>query len=478
VRTLRLSLLFVVACGGGGGGAPDAPINADAAPPAVDLAVPCTDTTDQVYVLPTDLPAYDRSHRGDVFRCSRVGWLDAATLDAAAHAQGYVGPTLTSGATIFRIAYRTERAQAGSAPPAEGHSTAFALIPDHPRAAGAVAVYVHPSIGLAPSCAPSHGDLSIHGDGADQIRAPVLVLAGSGFYEIVPDLAGFSYGEPPGFSDAEDSGKSVLDATRAMAKLVPSPPTKVVIAGHSMGGHAALAAHALLPSYGAQGDVIGIVTFAPFWISNYAWGALMYNGLGYSTANAPYLFEYQLEYFWGHGELIDGPGMGVELIQPAKQAMVNQMMTTECIDAVAADMPKLGVDAQDYFDPTAASELSKCGIQDNCSTAPSTTWAPRFLADRPPVDGSGPPIVLWYGAMDGTILPTYAQCEQDTIHAAIGSGSTSVTACSDPDAVHVTVPQRNVAWAIQWIDATLDGTALPTCTPPVSQQCPNLPPNL
>src|SRR5579862_7841821 len=109
-RTSASSLLLIMcACGGGGGGSPDAaPPTFDAMWPAVPLAAPCTDAMSDVYTLPSGLPAYDASHRGDVFHCAPDTWLGAADLDTAARADGYQGATLTSGATLFRIAYSTE----------------------------------------------------------------------------------------------------------------------------------------------------------------------------------------------------------------------------------------------------------------------------------------------------------------------------------------------------------------------------------
>ena len=44
----------------------------------------------------------------------------------------------------------------------------------------------------------------------------------------------------------------MLDATRAAANLLPTPPDKVVIVGHSQGGHAALAAQSYAKAYGMK----------------------------------------------------------------------------------------------------------------------------------------------------------------------------------------------------------------------------------
>ena len=100
-------------------------------------------------------------------------------------------------------------------------------------------VLAHGSVGIAPTCAPSLLDLSARGAGQD-FPVNIYKLAGYGYTVIAPDYAGFSYGQPPGYFNAEDEAHAVLDATRAAANLLPSMPDKVVFVGHSQGGHAVL----------------------------------------------------------------------------------------------------------------------------------------------------------------------------------------------------------------------------------------------
>ncbi|HTJ41947.1 MAG TPA: alpha/beta hydrolase [Kofleriaceae bacterium] len=470
-------MMFLSACGGSGSSSsPDAAGSADAAAPTVTLNQACTDTYDQIYADPTGLPAFDASHRGDVFRCGRDRYFDAASLDAITRLQGYTGAPLTSGVTMFRLAYRTERAVG------EGHSAAILFVPDHPRNPSALVVYAHASAGVAPQCGPSRFDITTHGDWVDTNRAPLLALVGAGFTVIMPDFAGYGFGDAaPGYASAEDEAKSVLDATRAAKQLIPDAirPTKVVLVGHSMGGHAVLSAHAMLSSYGADGDVIGVVGLAPFWISNLAWGALMSaDQLGYTTTNASYMLEYQLDYYYGHGELIDGAGHGLDLIQPGKRAAVSALLASGCLGDVADGMHTLGTYPSDYFDATAVDSLSKCGFNDDCTTAPATTWGPRFIADRPAIAADGPPIALWYGGADTTISPAYAQCTDETLAKNVAGGTTTIQTCQDPGSDHISVPERNLDWVTAWIDAKLTGAKSPACAAPTSSTCPGLPPNL
>src|SRR5262249_9506200 len=199
-------------------------------------------------------------------------------------------------------------------------------------------------------------------------------------------------------------------------------------------------------------NLVGVVALAPFWVSNLAWAALTTPGTGYTTSNASYMLQYQLDYFYSHGELLDGPGHGLDLIAPAKRDAVKALVTGKCLDDVATNLKTLGAEASDYFDPAASNALGPRGFTRDCSTPPAPLWKDGCLADRPPIATSGAPIVLWFGGMDKTVTPGLARCAMDKLgRDMLVGGSTQVTSCSDPDAVHLTVPPRDVAWVNDWI---------------------------
>src|SRR6478672_9195838 len=110
------AVLLALGCGGSSSKTPDAaPDAAEPPPPPPALLQACTDAIADVYTLPDNLPPYDASHRGDVIRCGYDHYLSATDINKSMTAYGYLGPKLTSGAWLFRIAYRTERiAAAGS----------------------------------------------------------------------------------------------------------------------------------------------------------------------------------------------------------------------------------------------------------------------------------------------------------------------------------------------------------------------------
>ncbi|MCU1278297.1 MAG: Triacylglycerol lipase precursor [bacterium] len=457
------------------------------APPPPALLQACTDAIADVYTLPTGLPAFDLSHRGDVIRCGFDRYLSPAQINAAMTSYGYKGPTLPSGAWLFRYAYRTQRiAAAGSTAIPEGVSSGILLVPDQPQAGGPLVVFAHASVGIGPSCAPSILDLTGPVAGDDH-RGAVLGLAGYGWTLMVPDYAGFGYGEAPGWSIAEDEAHSVLDSTRAAKQLVPSLTGKVVFVGHSQGGHAVLAADSYAPSYGMEGELIGVAAYAPLWLSAYAWAGIIAPAAGYKTSDSGYAIMYDLDYFYSHGEMYDGPGGGLAMIQPAKRDAVKSFLMDQCSPMPSppgVDITTLGATPTDFFDNNFIDSLSGCGIGfGGCTDATAMTWTARFSADRPPIDPNGPPLMIFDGGMDANFPPPRAQCMFDKLDADLMGATTPTTkiaTCFDPDAQHFDIMRRDVDYANQWIAARAGIGPEPTpCTPfPTGLTCQTPPPNL
>src|SRR5438270_3399257 len=143
---MRNSFAFVLAIAAAGcGGSPSTPAPSDMAtppPPPPALLQACTDAIADVYTLPAGLPAFDASHRGDVIRCAYDRYLSASDINTAMTAYGYLGPTLPSGAWLFRFAYRTERiAPAGSTTVPEGVSSGSLFVPTVPQPGGPLVVF-------------------------------------------------------------------------------------------------------------------------------------------------------------------------------------------------------------------------------------------------------------------------------------------------------------------------------------------------
>jgi len=477
--------IALFACGGDAADAqPDADITGDVI--AFDIA--CDDTIETLYALPEGLPAYDATHRGDIVRCALDRAAGAAVIDAQVRELGYEGPTLPSGATVYRIAYRTERAPASDGSTREAISSALLLVPSVPRGSGATVVYAHPAVGIAAPCAPSRYDVLAPPTGWQPALAPLLALVGAGYTVIAPDYAGYGYGQPPGFAYADDVARSVLDATRAVTKAVPAAyrGTQFALVGHSQGGHAVLSAHALAGSYGHDGELVGVVGLAPLWITPYAWGAIISNFAGFDTTNHAYLIEYAMAYLYSRAELTDGAGAGAALFMPEKQAAAESLLLEQCLNEFATMLPTLGAHPYDFFDPTVSTSLGDCGVSGGsvCNYEPAATWVPRWNVDRPHLSPGGPPILTWFSGRDTTITPGFAQCELDRLSVDVGDAPGALTACKDPGSTHDQVQMTNIAWVTQWIAARAFGDAEPVaCAPMLADDggpltCTTPPPNL
>jgi pimeloyl-ACP methyl ester carboxylesterase len=491
----RLFAVMLVAACGGGGSNPDATVIDDAPidsePPLGDapaLAQPCTDTLTDVYTLPSDLPPMSDGHRGDVFRCAVTEKLTASEVRAKidAYNAGYTNTTsstVTSGFWTYRIAFRSER-NTLNATRAEGDMAAVVFVPEHPLPNAPLVVFAHGSVGVAPQCAPSHKVLT---DAVtdDDFETVMFRLAGYGYTVIAPDYTGFSYGQVPGYFNAEDEGHAVLDATRAAAKILPSPPDKVVFVGHSQGGHAVLAAQSYAPTYGMTGTLVGVATFAPLWSSMSLWAAITTDAAGFLTANASdqSAIIYAMAYAYSASEL-RAPGTGLDVFQDAKKTAARDVMLNQCYDS--AGLQALGARPSEFFDPAYVSNVGgACAVafvNPNCSTAPAPLWEPRWEEDRPAIDAtSSAPILVYFGMNDTFVAPGRASCARNKIAAdlaAVPSPTTDVTYCLDPNAGHRDIVRGAASdYVLKWVAARTGAGADPGACPVFPDQPCITPPN-
>ena len=449
------------------------------------IALPCTDLEATVYGDPGKLPA----EKGAIIKCAKGERIDRATLDAKARKNGYTGKPFTSGAHVYRISYRTERGDPGNT---AGYTSAIVYLPDTPRAAKSPLLLVgHGSRGQAAKCVPS---LTSSAEG-EYVRADfesqTLPLVGAGLPVIAPDGAGYAnYGAPNNivnaYNSAADLGKSLLDGTRAFQKFAPSYlDGSVVLYGHSQGGHTALATLALSESYGVQGTIKAVVTFAPLWLSQRSWGALnllpdRFNFADYAGPNVVSIW-----YHYGHGELLDGPGHGGDVFKPEKRAQIKEFFDKVCWAAEYPLLKAMGTKPTDIFDPVFVDAIAAAaGVGGDCPTdEPKKSlcekWIKRYLDDRPHLTGAAAkvPILFLYGNKDTTIPPDRVTCSRDRLK----TDMANLTWCVEPEADHNTMMQRRASYAIDWLLARTSGGVEPAPCPlgekDIPATCDAIPPN-
>jgi acetyl esterase/lipase len=462
---------------------PDGPVETLGPPP--DLAMPCTDSLADVFTLPTSLPTMDNSHRGDVFRCAPSESLSTYKVNAQidGYNAGYTGAAAghaTSGFWSFRIAYRSQRWSAGTDVPPEGDTAAILLIPEKPLANAPLIVFGHGSSGFAAKCAPTHLDLA--GAVEDQDYPPALYrLAGAGYTVIAPDYSGFSYGQAPGYFNAKDEAHAVLDATRAAAKILKTPPAKVAFVGHSQGGHAVISAQAYAEEYGMTGELVGVATLAPFWTSMSTFAAGTQDFIGLSTTIDVSTILYMMAYAYSAGELRHGAGHGVDVFKTAKQAAAKDVIVgDECYDK--PKMMALGAKPSEFFDDNYVSQVGgQCALNGTCTDPLAMDWQSTWISDRPTIDATGAPMLVFTSPADTFVTPGRAACGKKAFDAALMAtgATTTVDYCEAASAMtghRDFVRTTDVDYVMSWINAKAGiGAAPPACTAPAAANCGSLP---
>jgi pimeloyl-ACP methyl ester carboxylesterase len=120
-----------------------------------------------------------------------------------------------------------------------------------------VVAWAHGSRGVSDACAPSH-------DGAGDLILVTQPLLDLGYVVVATDYEGLGTPGSHPFLVGQSEGRSVLDGARA-ARLVPDSGAgdRVAFLGHSQGGHAALWAAELAPTYAPELETVGTVAAAP-----------------------------------------------------------------------------------------------------------------------------------------------------------------------------------------------------------------------
>jgi dienelactone hydrolase len=130
-----------------------------------------------------------------------------------------------------------------------------------PKGGWPVITYAHGTTGVADSCAPTRGY-----DANDLVSYAYPLLRRwlkAGYAVVRTDYDGLGTPGVHGYLTGATEGRSVLDAVRAARKVEPRLSKRFVVAGHSQGGHAALFAASLAPTWVPELRLRGTVAFAP-----------------------------------------------------------------------------------------------------------------------------------------------------------------------------------------------------------------------
>ena len=162
---------------------------------------------------------------------------------------------LPAGLTATRILYTTT---ADDGVP--GLASGEVAVPTEPTGRPVPLIaWAHGTVGVARACAPSLGRDAISTQGMPSMDA----LARNGWGMVATDYIGQGTEGAFPYLIGQGEGRSVLDAVRSAHQvegLDLAPET--VVWGHSQGGHAALWAGQLAPTYAPDVDVVGIAALS------------------------------------------------------------------------------------------------------------------------------------------------------------------------------------------------------------------------
>lgn len=133
-----------------------------------------------------------------------------------------------------------------------------------PKGGWPVVTYAHGTTGIADKCAPTRNPGSGDIAGYTAYVYPTLrKWLAKGYAVVRTDYEGLGTAGDHPYLIGRSEGRAVMDAVRAARVVAPSLGKRVVIAGHSQGGHAALWAASIAGTWTPELRVRGTVAFAP-----------------------------------------------------------------------------------------------------------------------------------------------------------------------------------------------------------------------
>jgi len=299
------------------------------------------------------------------------------------------------------------------------------IAPVAPAADGSrtVVSWAHPTTGTAPRCAPSSG------------IAPFAFIEGlsdllaAGHVVVATDYAGMGIAGPPSFLIGAAEAANVLDVARA-ARLVEGigAGDRVILWGHSQGGHASIFAAQRAASYAPELTIAGVAVAAP--ATNL--GALLSADIGD----------------------VSGVTIGAYAFTAYAQAYSSRLpsdplstILTPAGAAAAPGMAKLCLLGQNSELHTIANPLIGSFVVGDPTTIPG--WSGLLAENTPGETRLSMPLFVAQGAKDSLVRP-------DITAAFVASQTQAGTAVEShvlPDATHGTVALDALPRLMQWMGA-------------------------
>jgi hypothetical protein len=237
-----------------------------------------------------------------------------------------------------------------------------------------------------------------------------------------------------------------------------------VMLGYSQGGGSVLSAQALAKSYGADGELVAVAGFAPQWptrMNSFGFLDLLQSpdaytiSLGYTKPVVAVMRTYG--WFANSGR---DPAGG---IPATKRSGITSSLESMCLVAFGGSLQSQATRVRDFIDEDLRLGLLACenSLQNPSCVGVAREYHAFLTSNHLAADPSGAKILYLQGQLD-TVMPVAeeAACNVKKLRA----DGANVTVCSDSGASHANIVERNIKTAITWVEATLYGGALPTCS--------------
>jgi acetyl esterase/lipase len=333
------------------------------------------------------------------------------------------------GSTAYRILYRT-RGLDGRIIPVSG----MVIIPNGPAPAGGrpVVAWAHPTTGIVPRCGPSLSVLRF-------LLIPGLDdMLRRGFIVTATDYPGLGTGTIHPFLVGISEGRAVLDSVRAAAALPnASADKRFAIWGHSQGGHAALFAADLAPTYAPKLRLLGVAAAAP--ATDLA--ALFRDDLGTKGGNN--LTALTLK-SWSE---VYGASYS-DITRPAAQPAIDAI-ADQCILSIAARRVKYSAD-----------KILDHGFLLVPDLTMKEPWR-TLIARNTPTLAPGVPVFLAQGMADTIVDPKIT----DDYERKLCARGIAVVLTSLPGVSHGLTAYKSAKATVDWIADRFAGTVAPSACP-------------
>lgn len=283
----------------------------------------------------------------------------------------FTGPAVLSGGRNTLLLY-TQEGIHGEPVATSG----FMVVPDGdaPEGGWPVVTWAHGTTGIADQCAPTR---------SSDIPANYPLLEdwiSKGYAVVATDYEGLGTPGPHPYLIGDSEGRAVLDIIRGARTYEPKLSNRVLVAGHSQGGQAALFAAALAPSYTPELEIFGTVAFAP--VSNLENEVPLLHGVSINSLSGTVALILR-------GLSIANSSLDVTALLTPAAAKLYPETLTECLDALDSNSSFGALEADQLVLPTASLTDVIAALRDNDAS---------FLKIKQP-------ILVLQGLADTTVLP-------------------------------------------------------------------------